>query len=402
LQFGSNSADTPISLLDETDVKCIVVAPNYRLGLFGFLASMEICEGGSANFGFWDQRMALEWTYDCIEFFGGNKDNITVGGLSAGSYATFHQLAHDIDLNSKRQIIRRVIQWSNGCGVQPKQICEAQRQFDDLVFVLGIPRSLSGNQKLEILRSKTADELVVAWEKLSQVWVRPVLGDFMSDNLFQSLYNGSFGRRMKELGIQTLIGDLTQEWHVYKMTYPPDSYDGLVDRLSWDYPRHIAEAVCEPYNSSGQRDWREIFGKLYADMQIHSTMRGFLQCISPGVPLNHIHRYRIDWRAQCIDKRLPPEVGATHATDLAIWFFGNGDSLKGTEKELVKEWLHPVGEFLRGEKVNWGTKSLREVRYLTSDGRIEIRGDEVWDEKMPLWETTKSVTSPPTSAKARL
>ena len=404
MQFGSNSSDNPQYLLDETDVKCIVVSANYRLGVFGFLASREIERNcNAANFGFWDQRMALEWTYDNIKFFGGNSENITVGGLSAGSYATFHQLAHDIGPNSKRQIIRRVVQWSNGCGVQPKRVPEAQQQFDDLVSVLGIPRSLVDAKKLEFLRSKSADELVVAWENMKQKFVRPILdGEFMSEDLFQRLYDGRLGQRMKELRIQTIIGDLTQEWHVYKMTYPPDSYEALVNRLSWDYPRHIAEAVCEPYRSSAQANWMEIFGKLYADMQIHSTMRGFLQCIATSVPLDHIHRYRIDWRAQCIDKRLPREVGATHGTDLAIWWFGNGESLTDAEKVLVRKWLQPVGAFLRGENINWGTKSLKEVKQLTAEGKIEIKEDEIWDEKLPLWEITKRLTTPPTRMKSKI
>lgn len=405
MQFGSNNSDNPQYLLSETDVKCIIVSANYRLGVFGFLASTEICEkdSKSANFGFWDQRMALEWAYDYIEFFGGNKENITVGGLSAGSYATFHQLAHDIGPNAKRQIIRRVMQWSNGCGVQPKRIPEAQQQFDDLVSVLGISRSLDDTQKLEVLRSKTADELVVAWGNMKQKFIRPILdGEFMSEDLFPTLYDGKFGQRMKKLGIQTIIGDLTQEWHVYKMTYPPDSYETLVDRLSWDYPRHIAETVCEQYRSAGQRNWMEIFGKLYADLQIHSTMRGFLQCIAASVPVDHIHRYRIDWRAQCIDKNLPKDVGATHGTDLAIWWFGNGESLTEPEKELIREWLQPVGAFLRGKNVDWGTRSLKEVKYLTAEGKIEIKEDEIWEAKLPLWETTKRVTRPSARIKSKI
>ena len=347
--------------------------------------------------------MALEWTYDNVEFFGGNRENITVGGLSAGSYATFHQLAHDIGPNSERQIIRRVIQWSNGCGVQPKKLDEAQQQFDDLAFVLGIPRSLSDVEKLEVLRSKTADELVVAWENMKQKFVRPILdGEFMSEDLYRRIFDGSFGSRMKELRIQTIIGDLTQERHVYKMVYPPDSYAALVDRLSWDYPRLVAEAVCEPYKEGGQGNWLEIFGSLYADLQIHSTMRGLLQCISSTVPLDHIHRYRIDWRAQCIDKRLPREVGATHATDLAIWWFGNGDTLTDSEKVLVREWLRPIGAFLRSENFDWGTKSLHEVRYLTAEGKIEIKSDEIWEEKLPLWEVTKSATPASIASRSRL
>lgn len=89
--------DDPSSLISETDVKCIFVVPGYRLGVFGFLASEELWQHASdsvpaANFGFWDQRLAIEWTYDNIQCFGGNKYNITVGGLSAGSYSAFHQV----------------------------------------------------------------------------------------------------------------------------------------------------------------------------------------------------------------------------------------------------------------------------------------------------------------------
>jgi carboxylesterase type B len=351
--------------------------------------------GLGANFGFWDQRLALEWTYENITFFGGNKENITVGGLSAGAYATFHQLAYDIGPNSKKQIIRRVFLWSNGCGVEPKRVSEAQQQFDELISVLGIPYSWSDSQKIEALRGKSSDELIQAVGKLKQKFFRPVLdGEFMSEDLFQRIYSGAFGKRMMELGIQTMIGDLTQEFHLYKMIYPPSSYESLVDRLSWDYPRDIAVAISSPYrNSSLSRDeWKDTFGRLYADMQIHSTLRGFIQSIAKHVPLSHIHRYRIDWRTKSIDKRLPPQVGATHGTDMPIWFFGNGDTLTPSEKELIRTWLEPVTAFLKGEVVVWGTQSLTEVRYLTADGRIEIKQDEVWESKTPLWNLTKRVT----------
>lgn len=292
------------------------MSAGYRLGIFGFLASRDLWGNASAaNFGFWDQRLALEWTYENIEYFGGNRDNITVGGLSAGAYSTFHQLAHDIGPQSKKQIIRRVFQWSNGCGVQPKTLPEVQGQFDDLLSVLGIPASLDGNRNIEMLRQKSTDELVGAVDGIPQKFFRPILdGEFMSVDLFETLFNGSFGQRMDELGIQSIIGDLTQEYHLYKNVFPPNSYESLVDRLSWDYPRDIAVAICSPYKTSissparSASDWMEIFGKLYADMQIHSTMRGLVQSVSQTLPLSHIHRYRIDWRTKNVDERLPPEL----------------------------------------------------------------------------------------------
>jgi carboxylesterase type B len=356
-------------------------------------------EAPEANFGFWDQRLALEWTYDNIASFGGNKNNIIVGGLSAGAYSALHQLAHDIGPNCKRQIIRRVMQFSNGCGVQPKPVSEALEQSDILLSTLGIPRTWSVSKRMEAIRGKTPDELVNAVGRMDQKFFRPVLDSaFISKDLFANIYNGNFGRRMKDLGIQITIGDLTQEFHLYKKTYPPNSYQSLVDRLSWDYPRDIVLAVCsqfKPLNSSPPRsadDWIKIFGHLYADLQIHSTMRGFVQSIARTLPLSNIHRYRIDWRTRSVDKRLPRNLGATHATDMSIWFFGNGDVLTSEEKALITRWLQPVSAFIKGNKVDWGTETIKQVRYLTADGKIEVKDDEWWNTKLPLWDLTQKAT----------
>ena len=66
----------------------IMVSINYRVGALGFLALDELEEENeehlSGNYGIYDQIAALEWVYDNIEAFGGDKDQITVAGQSAG------------------------------------------------------------------------------------------------------------------------------------------------------------------------------------------------------------------------------------------------------------------------------------------------------------------------------
>jgi para-nitrobenzyl esterase len=66
----------------------IVVAPNYRLGAFGFLAhpalSAEDPLGSSGNYGLLDQRAAMRWVRDNIARFGGDPENVTLAGTSAG------------------------------------------------------------------------------------------------------------------------------------------------------------------------------------------------------------------------------------------------------------------------------------------------------------------------------
>ncbi len=86
-QFGS-SADPAIdgSFLAAKGV--VVVSFNYRLGLLGFLAHPELdAEAPSGNYGLQDQLAALRWVQSNIAALGGDPDNVTLFGESAGAMA---------------------------------------------------------------------------------------------------------------------------------------------------------------------------------------------------------------------------------------------------------------------------------------------------------------------------
>lgn len=72
---------------------------NYRVGLGGFLAGAAIQEelatdgfSGSGNFGLTDQQVAFEWIHRYASQLGGNIDNVTAVGESAGAISISHQL----------------------------------------------------------------------------------------------------------------------------------------------------------------------------------------------------------------------------------------------------------------------------------------------------------------------
>ena len=64
-------------------LECVVAAIGYRLNVFGFLGA-EADGELPGNWGFWDQRCAIEWVSEHVQYFGGNPSNVTLGGVSAG------------------------------------------------------------------------------------------------------------------------------------------------------------------------------------------------------------------------------------------------------------------------------------------------------------------------------
>ena len=95
----------------------ILVTINYRLGILGYLAHPELsAEGGghSGNYGMLDQIAALKWIKENIAGFGGDPDNITVFGQSAGAMSVKNLVASPL---SKGLIAKAIIQSGGGLGL---------------------------------------------------------------------------------------------------------------------------------------------------------------------------------------------------------------------------------------------------------------------------------------------
>lgn len=88
--FSSGGTGVPIYDGEALAQKGIIfVSVNYRVGIFGFLAHPELTkespDHASGNYGLLDQVAALKWIKKNIAAFGGDPDNVTIGGQSAGS-----------------------------------------------------------------------------------------------------------------------------------------------------------------------------------------------------------------------------------------------------------------------------------------------------------------------------
>ena len=89
---GFQEGSTSVATYDGTEFAergVVLVSINYRLGLLGFLAHAELTEespeGSSGNYGYLDQIAALKWVQANIAAFGGDPDNVTIFGQSAGA-----------------------------------------------------------------------------------------------------------------------------------------------------------------------------------------------------------------------------------------------------------------------------------------------------------------------------
>ncbi len=116
----------------------VVVTFNYRLGALGFLASTttNLTSGkylAAGNFGLMDQQLAIKWVIDNISAFGGNPNNITLVGESAGAYSVGMHLLEATQVPN----IQAGVMESNPLAIPLKNRTQAQNYFKEVMEALG-------------------------------------------------------------------------------------------------------------------------------------------------------------------------------------------------------------------------------------------------------------------------
>jgi len=150
------------------DNGAILVSVNYRMNAFGWMAHPALSEesenGVSGNYGVLDHLAALEWVQSNIEQFGGDKDNVTIFGESAGGGSMYSLLA-----TSKAEgLFHKVI--SESTWINPDNVSDlkshngfmesAEKMGSNAVASKFQELGIDGGNLLDEMRLLSADEVM--------------------------------------------------------------------------------------------------------------------------------------------------------------------------------------------------------------------------------------------------
>ena len=160
---GSSNLYRLDKLADEG--RMVVVTANYRLGFFGFVP-LKAFESNAVNgnYGLEDQRLAMKWVQTNIEAFGGDKNNVTIAGESAGAASICMHLASPTQVSG---LFQKAIITSAGClatiktvdkGIETAEIIAGSAEPE----YLNCPNS---SANLSCLRGKSVSAILTAQTK---------------------------------------------------------------------------------------------------------------------------------------------------------------------------------------------------------------------------------------------
>ncbi|MFE7723544.1 carboxylesterase/lipase family protein [Nocardia rhizosphaerihabitans] len=292
----------------------VMVSINYRLGVSGFAA----IDGAPLNRGLHDQIFALRWVRENIAAFGGDPDNVTIFGESAGGMS----VAALIAAPQSTGLFRRAIMQS-GNGSVAADAEDARRVAVALADELGIAPTAADFGKLgpdELRTAQNAVALAVMTDPDPQRWGASVIGQGMGimslfpvidDDIVPGAPTAVLAEH-PERAVPLIAGTTADEFRFFTV---PTGITAAVtaDTLPFVLTRYgIDPAVAQTY--SAQRPDAtpdEIFNAILTDWCFRAGTVDFAEANAAGAPT---HVYEFAWPTGL------PGLGACHVLEVPFVF----------------------------------------------------------------------------------
>ncbi|MEE2920486.1 MAG: carboxylesterase family protein [Pseudomonadota bacterium] len=286
------------SALAREDV--VVVTLNYRLGALGFFGHPDLAEEQAgvprANYGFLDQVAALEWVRDNIEAFGGDPDNVTLFGESAGGVSV---LLHLYSPLSEDLFDKAIIQ--SGGGWRP---LSSAADLDSEGAALA--ESL-GADSLAALRNIPLPDLLSAQADSGTQWWPVVESNSVPMQIPAAVLN------RKIADVPLMIG--ANNWEASLARARQIDAETIISTV----PEDMRNEARKAYNADTLSDQQFADG-LYTDAGFAAPARWVARQASKG---NRAYLYRFEQVREGLAGKVP---GAAHGVDV-VYVFGSVEHL---------------------------------------------------------------------------
>ena len=234
----------------------IVVNMSYRLGVFGFFADEElIAESPNAttgNYGLLDQIAALRWVRDNIAAFGGDPNNVTLAGESAGAASVSALCSSPLAAGLFERVI---LESSTVASPEPPH---SFRLLDEALKSGSALKERHGCASVAELRALPAEELVAEAETQHHMTVD---GYVLTETPYESYRRGVFNEKA------ILHGYNSEESAAFIM-FSQASMKNYEQKLR-GYFREYADEILALYPASTDDEakayWAEIYGAVFFD-----------------------------------------------------------------------------------------------------------------------------------------
>ncbi|XP_075530980.1 acetylcholinesterase-like [Dermacentor variabilis] len=260
--FGSANEPNYSGAVLTAFAEILVVSMNYRLSILGFLNANTPDAPG--NVGLLDQVMALKWVQRNIEFFGGDPQQVTLFGESAGSMCVH---AHIMSPMSERLFKRALLMSGTMYSIDTwDTVHESMVKGDKVAGIVGcseggtIDLSSSPQNIINCLRNKSKEELVAAAAQVVAPKLMaffPTYHDaFLPRNPIEAMKRGFF------TAVDVMAG-VTSDEAAALLLFPP-VHDLLVEDLVSVSPNVIAESLEASLSPLWKQDTPDVL-RMYVD-----------------------------------------------------------------------------------------------------------------------------------------